>query len=420
MTIQEFSTEFDVLYNNVTSNQAPGLNEYEKSVFLTKAQSQLVNEYFNSRSDGFGGGYDGSQKRQYDFSGLVRTETLYNLNTFKERIDVTEKLDRRSLVFLLPTNFYLAVNEILSDSKWQYSVIPIDYAEYQRLMLKPYNFPVKRAAWRIFTDKKNCNYVHEDSEGNDLGNTPAPADYSILSTWADQRRNLRIILKHDTSDVPTAISEGTMTVVGNTATFHPTGKEYTAKVIASCGWVNNYGTYRVTLTVSTNDQDYDDDEGTITILQDCFKMLKEQLGSGWSSSDSDLRKAADHTDGFQQAEAPSKLESFQTMDGSSDNPTLVGRTFNTKVIAIPIAEIIGRFSDTPNYQMRYVRTLSPIILDDLSNYGTDITIGGLSNVSESALPEETHHEILERAVTLAKIAWQGGTATQAAARQRSE
>ena len=35
MTITEFSNQFDVLYNNITSNQAPGLNEYEKSVFLT-------------------------------------------------------------------------------------------------------------------------------------------------------------------------------------------------------------------------------------------------------------------------------------------------------------------------------------------------------------------------------------------------
>lgn len=157
MTIQEFSTEFDVLYNNVTSNQAPGLNEYEKSVFLTKAQSQLVNEYFNSRTDGFGGGFDGSQKRQYDFSGLVRVERLFDINTFKERIDATEKLDRRSKVFLFPQNYFLAVNEILSDEKWQYSVIPLSYVEYQRLMLKPYNFPVKRAAWRILTDKKNCN-----------------------------------------------------------------------------------------------------------------------------------------------------------------------------------------------------------------------------------------------------------------------
>ena len=29
MTNQEFSNEFDILYNNVTSNQAPGLDEYE-------------------------------------------------------------------------------------------------------------------------------------------------------------------------------------------------------------------------------------------------------------------------------------------------------------------------------------------------------------------------------------------------------
>ena len=41
MTIQEFSNEFDILYNNSMSNAAPGLNEYEKSVFLTQAQESL-------------------------------------------------------------------------------------------------------------------------------------------------------------------------------------------------------------------------------------------------------------------------------------------------------------------------------------------------------------------------------------------
>ena len=169
MTIQEFSTEFDVLYNNVTSNQAPGLNEYEKSVFLTKAQSQLVNEYFNNRTDGFGGGFDGSQKRQYDFSSLIRVEKLHDINAFKDRIDPSEKLDRRSKVFLFPQNFFLAVNEILSDAKWQYSVIPLSHAEYQRLMLKPYNFPVKRAAWRMLTDKKNGNFAHEVSTESGIG-----------------------------------------------------------------------------------------------------------------------------------------------------------------------------------------------------------------------------------------------------------
>lgn len=45
MTTQEFSNEFDVLYNNIMSNQAPGLDEYEKSIFLTKAQEELVRDY---------------------------------------------------------------------------------------------------------------------------------------------------------------------------------------------------------------------------------------------------------------------------------------------------------------------------------------------------------------------------------------
>ena len=121
MHLQELSDQFDVLYNSITSNQAPGLNEWEKSVFLTKAEKQLVREYFNQRTDAVGGGFDGSQKRQYDFSCLLRTESLYNINTYADRIDDTEKLDKRSLVYLFPENYFLAVNEILSDARLQNS-----------------------------------------------------------------------------------------------------------------------------------------------------------------------------------------------------------------------------------------------------------------------------------------------------------
>jgi hypothetical protein len=38
MILDEFSWEFDVLYNNISNGNAPGVNEYEKSVFLTRAQ----------------------------------------------------------------------------------------------------------------------------------------------------------------------------------------------------------------------------------------------------------------------------------------------------------------------------------------------------------------------------------------------
>ena len=415
MTTQEFSTEFDILYNNVTSNQAPGLNEYEKSVFLTKAQSQLVSEYFNQRTDGVGGGYDGSEKRQYDFSSLVRTENLYNVNYFKNRIDVTEKLDRRSLVFLLPTNFFLAVNEILYDGHWQYSVLPIDYTEYQRLMLKPYSFPVKRGAWRLFTDKKNCNYVHEDADGKDLGNTPAPSDYSILSTWADQRRNLKIIIQNegswDTADNVESITYDGRKTIRFKSSFDPSKR--CSKVYVDSGWERNGDTYKVRIYVNTDITDSNgdcDDETVLSIIKDGFLQYKNYVGSAWDSTDNDVVKGINHTDGFMQAEAPSKKSTFS---GG-------GRTFETKVIQVPMAEIIGKFSGEVQYQMRYVRTLTPIILEDLNIDPdlVDLTIDGMWKKTECSLPKECHHEILERAVTLAKIAWQGGTATQAAAQQR--
>lgn len=404
MTISEFSAEFDVLYNNVTSNQAPGLNEYEKSVFLTKAQSQLVNEYFNSRTDGFGGGFDGSQKRQYDFSGLVRVERLFDINTFKERVNATEKLDRRSKVFLFPQNYFLAVNEILSDEKWQYSVIPLSYVEYQRLMLKPYNFPVKRAAWRILTDKKNCNYVHEDESGNNVGDLPTAGDYEILSTWADQKRNLRItITAPGTWESSDAVE--TINVSNTTIKFKASDGSYYAKIYADCSWSDDKRTYEVDLEVTTNQDS--DDESIIEILKEGFAQAKKAMPN-WDISDSEVTKAATHTDGFAQAKAPSKFTTFRT-----------GRTFNLKVVQIPMAEIIGKFNGEIQYQLRYIRNLNPIILDNLSNYGTDLTIGGITSETPCTLPEETHQEILERAVTLAKIAWQGGTATQAA-QQRND
>lgn len=50
MTPQEFSIEFDILYNNLASNSAPPINEYEKSVLLTKAQSDIVLELYSGRN----------------------------------------------------------------------------------------------------------------------------------------------------------------------------------------------------------------------------------------------------------------------------------------------------------------------------------------------------------------------------------
>ena len=153
MTNEEFSNEFDVLYNNITSNQAPGLDEYEKSVFLTKAQSEILREYFNPRVDGTNGGFDGSQKRQYDFSFLIKSATLEANLVTEGGEGYIPKIDYRGKLFNFPEDYFLSINEIIKDeqsSNKLYSVVPISYSDYQRLMTKPYAYPPKRMAWRLF------------------------------------------------------------------------------------------------------------------------------------------------------------------------------------------------------------------------------------------------------------------------------
>lgn len=153
MTNEEFSNEFDVLYNSITSNQAPGLDEYEKSVFLTKAQSEILREYFNSRVDGTNGGFDGSQKRQYDFSFLIKT-TILDANLANEGEEgYIPKINNRGYLFNFPEDYFLSINEVIRDDESSnkfYSVVSISYSDYQRLMTKPYAYPPKRVAWRLF------------------------------------------------------------------------------------------------------------------------------------------------------------------------------------------------------------------------------------------------------------------------------
>lgn len=442
MTNEEFSNEFDVLYNSITSNQAPGLDEYEKSVFLTKAQSDLLREYFNAKVDATNGGFDGSQKRQYDFSTLIRVANLFNVNTIKERVTADEKIDRRSLVFCFPEDYFLSVNEIVFDNNKAYSVLPISYDNYQNLMLKPYTMPVKKGVWRLFTDKKNCNYVQEYINNTDV-------DYKILSTWADQKRNLSITIKkydwdssyaHDTFTIngdtmyyrigdysvggvqvkskpyQGGVTEDDTTSTDSTDSTDTTSSNYTTymAVTAECGWSSDKMTYNVVLE-ETNNQGLDDKD-VLQYLKEGFGMLKEYMGDNFLKSGSELVKAATHIDSLYQAEAPSKFYYFASKD--STGTVYVGKTFTTNVIQLPLAEIIGKISDKAEYHLRYIRKPNPIILADFTS--DDVTIEGQNRETQCELPSQLHQEILERAVTLAKIAYQAGTTNTLANQQRAK
>lgn len=150
MTAEEFNREFDVLYNNVASNMAPELNGYEKSVFLTEAQEQFVLRCFNRNIDSTDGGYDGSQKRQYDLSSITKVSSVNPvILSPNERMSF---VSINSVVFKCPDDCFFIINEnVFDDTLEEYTVKPLNYNEYERLTSKPYKFPLKREAWRLTT-----------------------------------------------------------------------------------------------------------------------------------------------------------------------------------------------------------------------------------------------------------------------------
>lgn len=154
MTIDELSEQFDLLYNNITSNQAPGLTEYEKSVFLTKAEKEVIKNYFspNSKGNNLQQGFDDSAKRQADFSMLLVTKTCEQISeTLLAAQTGAMRLDNRSKVYKYPNDVFIVINETLAtySKAGILQIIPLRYDEYTRLMSKPYKRPLKNQAWRL-------------------------------------------------------------------------------------------------------------------------------------------------------------------------------------------------------------------------------------------------------------------------------
>ena len=228
--LSEFDNQFDVLYNNITSNQAPGLDLYEKSSFLTKAQNELVKNYFdpNSKGNSLGKGFDESAIRQMDFSNLLESIE-------KAPINDIPVIDHRAKVYELPTNVFIIINEEIAlkggitsytetiyytwnGDSWLGStsiaddvtikgtissvselpkteltigdiyavavsinnsttlatrqVIPISFQEYMRLMSKPFKEPLKRQAWRLMTKGGTANKIEIILPSTDLTKYP--------------------------------------------------------------------------------------------------------------------------------------------------------------------------------------------------------------------------------------------------------
>lgn len=167
---EEWSLEFDLLYQNITSNQAPGLTEYEKSVFLTRAEETVQIMVYN-----------GTLKRSFEET----EEFTKYLNTMVAQVDcqlasnTVPHIVSSSKVYALPQDLLFRTLELCRINSGDCGekdavVVPVTQDELWRTMRNPFK-------------KQNDNRVLRLSFGTSatLAGELVHQDYSELISDSD-------------------------------------------------------------------------------------------------------------------------------------------------------------------------------------------------------------------------------------------
>ena len=156
MTSQDFSQEFDILYNNISSNQAPGLTEYEKSVFLTQAQEALILDLYKGTT---GDSFETTEEVTRYLNSLVTTYTV-------SKITLTDFLNVREVSIALPTDVWFITFQAGSISynltERDVIVVPVIQDSLYRELHNPFKGPNKNKILSLSEDGKITLYSKYD------------------------------------------------------------------------------------------------------------------------------------------------------------------------------------------------------------------------------------------------------------------
>ena len=161
MTNQEFRNQFDISYNAIASNSAPGIDDFELSVYLTQAQLELVKNYYDPLSNRKQKGFEATEKRRRDLNELVKDyKTTFTISSLSN-------MDVNSKFYIVPSDLFLIVNEKVKitsedcNNNKTISVKPISYDEYNTQVNNPFEKPNEKIAWRLDLSKVNGSKVVE-------------------------------------------------------------------------------------------------------------------------------------------------------------------------------------------------------------------------------------------------------------------
>lgn len=154
MTAQALSSEFDLMWDNINSGAAPGVTEYEKSLFLTIAQEELIKIHADN--------FDKAERSKRVLEKLVKT---YSVNTTSTDVTVTLLDSTLSKLYLIASDTWLILQESGICNGKRINIKPINLDEFNTHYYNPFRKPSKRVAWRTeVTGSTGVRYVEILSE----------------------------------------------------------------------------------------------------------------------------------------------------------------------------------------------------------------------------------------------------------------
>lgn len=134
-TVDEWSHEFDLLYNNIASDKAPGLEPYEISKFLTAAQEAIVVGFYKGS---FGAPFESTEEVSSYLSTLVK-----QAKGVKATSDTLPHIVEDSVIFNVPDDLLFRTWEgckITNSCGKEVAVpvVPVTQDEYWRTVRNPF------------------------------------------------------------------------------------------------------------------------------------------------------------------------------------------------------------------------------------------------------------------------------------------
>ena len=122
MTLEELSNEFDVIVNSYDNSQSLVFNEYEKSIYLTKAQEYIIKDLYRN--------YEGTEELNSYLKTLIKDKT-YTIE------------DSTNIELNYPDNFLYILKEYANinttcKSNNIVDVLPITQDEYNEVVGNPF------------------------------------------------------------------------------------------------------------------------------------------------------------------------------------------------------------------------------------------------------------------------------------------